>query len=252
MAFNGFTLPATAGTIKFENVDLTGYQNGDPSASKRNYVFNQSAATNTAEIDFENCVIRNFVNTPLRLQGSNAITIGKVSVNKCIVYDIGDNNANGTYAFIHTNVATGKFNNISITNSTFYKVGYGLILHNSAPSQSLTIENNTFYNVTGDGRYFIDFNAQTIGAVSFQNNIIGKTLSPLASARGIRAGTAISANNSFKTSDAVFSANPITGITDYTKASTELFTDVASGNFLIKDNGFAGKSTAGDPRWRIQ
>src|SRR5690606_25259159 len=72
LAFNGITLPASAGTIKFENIDLTGYQNNDPGASKRNYIFNQSAASNTNEIIFENCIVRNFVNTPLRLQGSNA------------------------------------------------------------------------------------------------------------------------------------------------------------------------------------
>jgi hypothetical protein len=251
VSFNGITLPANAGIIKFENLDMPGYANGDATLTKRNYIFNQSTASNTAEIIFENCTIRNYVNTPMRLQGSAAITIGKFTVNKNLVFDIGDNNANGTYAFINTNVATGKINNISITNSTFYKIGLGLILHSAAPSTSVVVENNTFYNVIGNGRYLIDYNAQTIGTFSFRNNIIGKTLSPLNTARGIRySGSNLVVVNSYKTTDAVFAGNAIPNLTDYNKTSAELFTSPDAGNFLIKDNAFPGKADSGDPRWR--
>lgn len=252
LAFNGFNLPATAGTIRFENVDFTGFRNNDPSDTKRNYIFNQSTASVTEAIIFENCTVRNFVNTPLRLQGSNTITINRVVFNKSIAFDCGDNNAAGTYAFVHTNVATGRFNNIEITNSTLYKIGYSVILHNLAPSQSVIIESCTFDNSIGNGRYLIDYNAQPItGSFQFNNNIVGKTLSPLATARGIRAGSAPSVSNSYQTSDAVFAGNAIPGINPYTGSSTDLFTDPGAGNFLIKDNNFAGRSTAGDPRWRL-
>lgn len=249
VAFNGFDLPATAGTIKFENIDLTGYQDNDVTKPKRAYVFNQNKVSTTTEIVFENCIIRNFANAVVRLQGSVAITIDKVTVNKCTIFDIGDNGTNGTYAFLHTNVATGKMNNVVLTNNTFYRLGYALILHNAAPSQTVLIENNTFNNVVGDGRYFIDYNLQT-PTITFRNNIIGKTLSPAATARGVRQGGTLTVTNSFQTSDAVFSANPITGITSYSKSSTDLFTDPNAGNFLIKDIDFTGKSSAGDPRWR--
>jgi hypothetical protein len=251
LAFNGFTLPATAGTIRFENLDITGYQDADPTKTKRNYIFNQSTASITSEIIFENCILRNYVNTPMRIQGSAIITIDKFTVNKCIVFDVGDNGANGTYAFINSNVATGKINNISITNSTFYQIGLGLILHNLAPSQTVIINDNTFYNVIGNGRYFIDYNAQVISSsFMFQNNIVGKTLSPLASARGIRAGTVPTVVNSYKTSDAIFAANAIPNIIDYNKTSAELFMNPASGDFTIKESGFPGRTNSGDPRWR--
>lgn len=252
LAFNGFTLPATAGTIKFENVDLTGYQNADVTGTKRNYIFNQGTASTTAEIIFENCIIRNLVNTPLRLQSANAITVDRVVVNKCIVYDIGVSGGTGTYAFIHTNVATGKFNNITVTNNTFYNIGYGLLLHNLAPSVTVQIDNNSFYNVTGDARYMIDYNAQLVSAnFSFANNIVGKTLSTAGTARGVRSGTAPSlGTNTYKTSDASFAGNPFSGIIDYAKASTDLFTDPVNGNFLFKDATYSGRSTTGDPRWR--
>ncbi|MFD2162294.1 DUF5123 domain-containing protein [Paradesertivirga mongoliensis] len=252
LAFNGINLAASNKTIKFENLDITGYQN-DAGLTKRNYIFNQSMASTTDEIIFENCIIRNFVNTPMRLQSTNVITIGKFTVNNCTVFDTGDNNANGTYAFIHSNVATGKVNNISITNSTFHKIGYGFILHNAAPSASVVIENNTFYNVVGDGRYFIDYNAQTIGTFSFKNNILAKTLSPLNTGRGIRyGGTNVVSANNYKTNDFIItSGGPIPNIIDYADTSTALFTSPATGNFRIRDANFAGKSTAGDPRWRL-
>jgi hypothetical protein len=251
LAFNGLTLPATAGTIKFENLDITGYQDANASGVKRNYIFNQSTATNTSQIIFENCIIRNLVNTPMRIQSANAITIDKFTVNNCLIYDIGDNGTNGAYSFINNNVATGKINNITLTNSTFTRIGYGLILHNLAPSQTVNISNNTFYNVVGNARYLIDFNAQTIaGGFTFQNNIIAKTYSPAGTARGIRAATAPTVTNCYKAVDVIFAGNPITGILDYTKTGTDLFTDPANLNFLIKDVTFAGKSDSGDPRWR--
>ena len=252
IAFNGLNLAATTGTIRSENVDLTGYQNNNPSGTKRNYIFNQSAANTTTAIEFENCIVRNFVNTPMRLQGSAGQTIGTFSMNKCTVYDVGNNGANGTYAMVHTNVATGKINNIRITNSTMYQVGYSIILHNAAPSQTVLIENCTIDNSIGDGRYVIDYNTQGIAA-SFQinNTIIGKTLSPANTARGVRAGNAPATTNNFQVANAIIAANPIPGITAYAGNNTDLFTNPAAGNFLIKDATFAGKSTSGDPRWRL-
>ena len=251
IAFNGLNLPASVGTLKFENLDFTGYLDNDPTKTKRNYIFNQSTANSTQEIIFDGCTLRNFVNTPMRLQSSNSINIANFKVNNCIVFDIGDNNANGTYAFINSNVTTGLITNISITNSTFYKLGYGLILHNGGPSTSVIIENNTFDNVTGNARYFIDYNTRTVGTFTFKNNILGKTLSSANTARGIRyTGTSLLVDNSYQTSDAIITSNVIPNISVYAQASTDLFTNPSAGNFLIKDGTFVGKSNAGDPRWR--
>ncbi len=252
IAFNGLNLGATAGTIRFENVDLTGYQNNNPAGTKRNYIFNQSAANVTEAIEFENCIVRNFTNTPLRLQSANGQTINHVSFNKCVVYDIGNNGANGTYAMIHTNVANGKFNNIKITNSTMYQIGYSIILHNASPSISVLIDNCTIDNSIGDGRYVIDYNLQAVaGSFQVSNTIIGKTLSPANTARGIRsAGTPLTSNN-YQVSNTIFAGNPIPGINSYNGANTDLFTNPAAGNFLIKDANFAGRSTSGDPQWRL-
>lgn len=251
IAFNGITLPPTGGTITFENVDLTGYLENDPTKTKRDYIINQSAASTTDQVIFENCIIRNFRNTPFRMQGTNSITVNKLVFNRCVVFDCGDNGANGSYAFIHTTVATGKVNNIEVTNSTLYRIGYSIILHNAAPSQSVLIENCTFDSTVGNGRYFVDYNAQSAGTFNIRNCIIGKTLSPAASARGIRAASVYTVENTYKTADAVFTANAITNIINYAQESEILFANPDAGNFTIIDNAFPGKSNAGDPKWRL-
>ncbi len=252
VSFSLITLPTIGGKLHFENVDLTGYANGDVTGTKRQYLINQSTASIMEQVSFENCTIRNLVNTPMRLQGTAIITINKVIVNNCIVDDISNNGSNGAYAFINTNVATGKVNNIAITNSTFSNIGYGLILHNLAPSVSVAVENNTFYNIVGDARYLIDYNAQIVStSYTFKNNILGKTYSPANTGRGIRGGTTATLENNYQASDVTFSANAIPGINTYSGTSTTLFTAPATANFKIKDDTFAGKASAGDPRWRL-
>lgn len=254
VSFTQIILPLTGGKLRFENVDLTAYANGVETTTRRQYIINQSTATNFDEISFENCNIRNFLNSPMRIQSTNAINIDKFIVNNCIIDNIGIADSGpgaGTYAFINSNVATGKINNITLTNNTFSNLGYGLILHNAAPSLSVTIENNTFYNVVGDARYFIDYNAQTIASgFSIKNNILSKTLSPLATARGFRGATSPTTANNYQTADVVFASNAFSGFTAYTGLSTALFVSPSTKNFKISDDGFVGKASSGDPRWR--
>ncbi|ADY53889.1 hypothetical protein Pedsa_3354 [Pseudopedobacter saltans DSM 12145] len=254
LAFNGINL-VRAKTIKFENIDITGYQDNDNTKPKRNYIFNLGNGNGGTvnELNFENCIIRNFVNTALRIQNSTTVSIDRLIVNNCIVTDVGNNGSNGTYAFIHVNAnanAQSKISNITIANSTFSGIGYGLILHNTSASSSLTVENNTFYNTTGDGRYFIDYNTFSAGTISIKNNILAKSLSLAETARGIRISGGFTAVNTYKTNDLKFVSNA-TGFLDYDGSASQLFVDPSTGNFRIKDNGFAGKSTSGDPRWRI-
>ena len=62
--------------------------------------------------------------------------------------------------------------------------------------------------------------------------------------------------NVHDTSDAAYTAGNAPSdlgvtITRYPGTSTDLFEDPANGNFKIKDKSFVGKSSAGDPRWRL-
>ena len=245
-------LPTTGGVIKFQNIHFSGYANGDISGTKRNYVINQSAVTSIEELAFENCEIRHLVNSPIRLQNKdNAKTIQKLTVNYCTVEDIGDNGTTGSYAFINNNVATSIIKNISITNSTFSKIGYSLIVHSASNSETVKISDCTFYNIIGDARFLVDYNTGSFGTLTIQNSIMGKTLSPAGSAGGIRGTGTSSITNTYKTNDFIMSAtNPLTGIKDYAGASTALFVDPVANNFAFKDQSFVAKASAGDPRWR--
>jgi hypothetical protein len=253
LAWNGVTLPPTAGTIRFENLDITGYEylNGVETSNKRSYIFNQSAASQTEAVIFENCTVRNLGNTPFRVQSTNQISIGKVAFNKCLVFDCG---LGGNYAVVHSTVATGKISNIEITNSTLYNIGFGLILHNAVGSEAVKVENCTLNDIIGDTRYLIDYNAQTVNNFSFANCILGKSKSAAGTARGIRiAGTGVTVTNSYKTTDFVATGQASTiigGLIEYSKASTDLFVDAANGDFNLKDQNFAGKGSAGDQRWK--
>lgn len=246
-------LPTSGGIIRFQNIHFSGYANGDVTqTTKRNYIINQSLATSVEELVFENCEIRHLTNSPIRLQSTTVKSIQKLTIEQCVVEDIGVNaGGNGTYAFINNNVANNEIKNISISNSTFSDIGYGLILHNSTPASSVTIDNCTFYNVIGNARNFIDFNAQSYGTLKITNSIFAKSLSALATAGGIRGTGTLIITQTFKTSDFVTSAtSPFTGISSYAGTSTDLFTDPALKNFSIKDAAFEGKNTAGDPRWK--
>lgn len=246
---NTIRLPASAGTIKFENIDITGFTNNDPTLAKRAYIFNQGVATVTEAIIFESCTIRNLANNPLRLQGSNTITIGNTTINNCVVYDI---SAAQTYAVIHNNAAASRINNITLTNSTFYNVRIGLVLHNAQPTQSLTVTNCTIYDILDNTRALIDYNAQAAGTFNFDRNILSKTKTSDNTARGIRIGgssVSVSADN-YITNDFTTSSNPIGGASAYSGSATALFEGPETGNFRIKDATFPGRTTAGDPRWR--
>ncbi len=248
MIINGnLNLPEAGKTLAFENLEVRAGTKTDGTFYE--YLFNQSTATIMESIIFKNCIVRDFKNSPLRLQSGSPV-INALTFDNCIVSNIGDNGGTGTYAFIHAQ--SGKINNIKISNSTFSKIGYSIILHNAGSSESVAIQSCTFYNIIGNTRYFVDYNTYSVSnTFDIRDNIFAKTLSSAATARGIRnAGVKPNAINSFQTSDFVLSANPISGVTDYTKTSADLFVNPDGGNFTIKDQSFAGKTDSGDPRWR--
>lgn len=241
-------LPSVAGTIEFQNLNLVGYN----SDAGTNYVINQSTATNTNAVIFENCWIHHF-RSPSRIQSSNSILISQLKYDQCFTYD----NGYGGYQLVTTSNATaGKFDHITITNTTVsgvQGVDVGLILCNIVPPTSIDVENCTFYNMVIAGKYFIDLNTNSTNGV-ITNCILGKSNSQLtvSGAKGIRTGTGGSMliTNSYATNDWITTSNNITDLILYNGSSANLFQNPANNNFTIIDLSFAGANTAGDPRWR--
>ncbi len=236
-AGTGFSLPGALGDIKFQNISFDG--------SSSQYIINQSNAAVLENLIFENCNINGYANTPIRLQAAGAKTIKKLVIDYCIVSNLAPSQ---NYAFIHTNVATGLVDNISITNSTFYNIGLGLVLHTGVGASSLLVENCTIYDVSRETRYLIDYGSQNVASTAINNVILSKTKFP--TSNGIRMASTYKVSNSYQTSDYVVASGTFAGITNYSQSSTDLFVNPTNADFTIKDASFAGKSSAGDPRWR--
>jgi hypothetical protein len=265
-----FQLPVAADEVLFTNLTLIGPGSGagtsvlDQDLSKA-----AEAIVDLKAVRFENCDMSGFGRSFIRLRsaaGSNPIEL--VSINNCVCTGFGHNSGdNGAYAFFTLNTASGGIENISVTNSTF-QTQYHSFLNapattpNTSPAKNVTIENCTFNDIitgpTGtSARYFIDGNNNTGLTVTIKNIILGKAgtgdaATTKAADFRIGTGSEINISGSYKTSDhstAPATADFTTGVTTYTKASTELWTNPANGDFTFKDASFAGKSTAGDPRW---
>ena len=84
---------------------------------------------------------------------------------------------------------------------------------------------------------------------TIRNSIFAKTKNVNAS--GILLSNYTSVNN-HQSNDYVVAREGVKSVTTYAKPSADLFVNPESADFTIKDASFAGKSTAGDPRWRIQ
>jgi len=251
-------LPASVDSIVFRQLDIT-------QSSKTGTYFANQAAGNACEVKnliFDGCNISGFGRSILRLQASSTPSnqhVGNFIVNNSIITDCG-NESGQNYAFIQS-TTQGLIDNIQITNSTFSNVSKtSNVISGSGAAQvfqNIVIDNCTFYNVVGTGgRYLIDAGSLATNnvEVTIQNSILGKVVDPtLTTNRGTRYCT-VTTTNTYQTADWVTTeAAPsldIPNTTLYAGSAADLFTDPDNEDFTFKDASFAGKTTAGDPRWR--
>ena len=235
-----FESGSTIDSISFVNVNLKGNAYGGM------YVFNTTGGAALGKLKFENCKIEIFRGIT-RLQ-SGTTTVNNYVINNCLIDSISG------YGLLTVDNATCKAENIVIKNSTISRAEI-VVVSSKASANSITIENSTFYRAPRGGSYLIDCNTAVVaGGIKIYNNIfsIGKSNSGNTSPRGIRAtGSTVDATNNYATSDYVNASNPIPDLIMHTRPSNEVFTDPFTNNFKIQDQGFPGRSTAGDPRWRL-
>lgn len=249
-------MPANFNITSGSNIDSIVFSDvvlrGSDYASK--YVFNINTACNIGKIRFENCVAEIFRGV-VRTQSQPAI-IGTFEVDNCIVDSIAG------YGLLTVDVVTSKADVIKVTNSTFYKMEKVITSRNN--STSVLVENCTFNEspLGGGGAYYIDYS--TAGTNNVTNGItvnncifgIGKLNAANAAPYTVRdaranAATTINASNNYRTSDHLSAGNDLPNIITYTKTAAQIWQNPAAGNFKIIDNSFPGRSTSGDPRWRL-
>jgi hypothetical protein len=239
-----FTAGAVIDSIEFNDV----YMRSDNYGSR--YVFNTTNGATVGKMKFVNLKAEIFRGL-VRLQ-SGATTVSNFIVNNSIL----DSLAN--YGVITVDNVTCKADNISITNSTFYKAEK--IVTSRQNSTSVLIENCTFNEAPlgNSSSYYVDYS--TSGTNNVTNGItinncifgIGKNSAGAITVRDVRANaaTGINASNNYRTSDHLSAGNDLPNITTYTKTTTQLWQDPFNGNFKIIDGSFPGRNTSGDPRWR--
>lgn len=234
-----FAAGSTIDSVSFVNVSLT----GSDYASK--YLFNNSNSASVGKIKLDNCKIA-YMRGVVRLQ-AGTVTLSNYEINNCLIDSIAG------YGLLTVGAASCKAENISIRNSTISRAE--VIVASSQSSNSVIIENCTFYRAPRGGSYLLDYGSFSVTTgIKLLNNIfsIGKSNGGNISPRGIRVNnTLIDVSNNYSTSDYVNGGNPIPGLIPYTRPSGEIFTDPSVNDYKIKDNGFPGRSTAGDPRWRL-
>ena len=249
----GFSTPATLlldgnfdavdgniDSLHFSDITIAN-DNGNSS-----YFMNIGHAAVIGNLTVQNVTTRGeFNNSFIRLKKAGA-DIKNLVINNCIIDSFG---VASKYAVLYANASSSAvIENINIQNSTFYYFYY-FVREDGVTGTSLDINNCTFNNMINNGGYFVNYSGTFPTEFTINNSILGSTIDPTNS-NGIKSSGNALLSNTYSTSDDVFSANPILGTSSYPGAASDLFADPANGDFTIKDASFAGKSTAGDPRWR--
>jgi len=239
-------------SLVFENVDITGYYDNAGAIRHRGIMDQELDAFYIGAIKFIGCILRNSGRSAIRLRGNAAgQIINDVEFNNCIMYDFAWDSHYG----VLNGALTGNFINIKFLNTTMYNLRGGIINYGSgAGCLSAVVDNCSINQVTMDAasaRYFIDFGTGTntsTGTITISDCIFGQVS---AVANGVRNSTMnLSVTGSYYTSDYVPVSGSITAsMTAYAGASTALWKAPSTGDFTFLDANFAGKRSAGAPRW---
>lgn len=238
-------------SIVFDGITFTG--------TTTTYIFNINTGATVEDVKFDNCRISTFRGL-IRIQGSGTGYLNNIVFNNSIVTDIRD------YGVINVGVKTWKFNNIAMTNSTFYKCQKFIVSVSTTAGKSILISDCTLNEETALAQKIFQFpndgaaSSNVTDGVTITNTIIGRgwDMAGTAATYGIDPVDGLTAtnffiNNSFATADYTVVGNAIPGFPNatYPNKMTDLWVNPATGDFNFQNSsGFAGTKTSGDPRWR--
>lgn len=226
-------------SIIFRNITLRG------SDFSSKYAFNLNNDGRIGKILFEYCYAETFRGFA-RLQNKK-LAIGAFSVKNSVITNIGN------YGVINVDGTDASIADITIERSTIYKAD--MIIVSKQNSNSVNIISSTIHNAPAEGKYLIDYSQSSsnnvTNGIKITDCIIGSGLLKK-SVRGIRANSAavVTVKGTYSTSDYIVSGNALPNLINYSGTSEDLFVDSGNGNFKIKDPGFSGAASSGDPRWR--
>ena len=253
--------------IRFENVNLTA-----PGADSNKYIINQKTESTTADVIFTGCNIYDVNCAIIRTQGSNAVNIGTVTIDDCVISNQGTMNQSYGYV-INAGCTGGTISEVEITNSTFNTCTVGIVNNNTKNSYYISkvkISDCTFYNCIGSGFYLINAGKDASGKllptnITISNVIVGKLYN--SAAKGYQTSGELTLDHFYQTAGWKFSGGSFKSADDGLKldwrtgqfSDDELFENPANGDFTLKhwfEQTSADETKGqqfdiyGDPRWR--
>lgn len=264
VSFKEFKLAGTGAGLHLRDLSFNGHGTG---AYFLNFTgLNADADVATfANVSLENCRVDSFANCLLRANRGSAAgdhKIGSITINNCII-------TNNLMTSLYTEFTLDKvaFQNLTITNSTFYNVGRALILMSTAlPASSsvpvIIFDKNTVNSFGGGSgpRVLIDANANPV-QVSFTNSIFANTprsgtlANDMIRASSASSSVTFSNNNYFKMMNGSAAALTIpASATQVANQQIDLSWDANTKDFTLPAGSplrTAGSNggPVGDPRW---
>ena len=245
----------TIENVIFDDLDIIG---SDPGAV---YVFNinnSGAPTIITNLLFKNCTLTSMRGIA-RLRSDSFIK--NYTISNSVVYNIG---SYGIFTTDTDGADKAAIDHIKLLNSTLYQISF--IATSRTNSQSFLIDGCTINEFTEAGQRTIRYRGgagrnDIIGGLTISNSVWGTGWDKTASGNktvtfkeGL-SNTTVTVLNTWATSDfAAVAGSELPGFPalTYSGTATKLWTDPSKGNFAIADAGFAGKTSSGDPRWRVK
>lgn len=264
--YKEFDIEGTGAGISFAGIEF----DGTTAAATYFINFIGSQAVNAAAATFtnvmvDNCVVHGAVTAFLRADRGTAakdFKITGITVNNSIVYDMG---ANGTSAYCTFHLNKLQFNTLTVSNSTFYNAGPGLITASTlvtADIPVIVIRNATINGFGGNAKYaLLDANTNPVN-FSIQNSIISNTpksgtinaaairstgtgsISTMSNSDYFNLFTALSGGTALTFGTITFS-NTQTLVLNWTAETTDFTLPAGSALRTASNTGTA----IGDPRW---
>lgn len=240
-------------SLTLKCLSIKGVDDGASVASS--YLFYpNTTGISIGSFNIDSCLIKNYYGL-LRIGNiGTSGSIANINVSNSIISNLGG------YGFITLGLSSCYYaGNVSIKNCTFTNIEASVFYAKYSNSTSVTISNCTFDKILNTSSSNL-FCGNSTSIVNFQNCILGKTLN--SASTGIVSNIMV-VQNSYKTTDWLNTTNTTTQFTAYENTSTTLFkspsifntttpTSSTTGNYTIADPAFAGKTSAGDPRWYYQ
>lgn len=264
--YREFDLEGTGAGITFSGIEFDGTAAASPYFM--NFIGSQAVNASAAvftNVMVENCVVHGSLTAFLRADRGAAakdFKITGITVNNSIVYDMG---ANGTSAYCTFHLNKLQFNTLTVSNSTFYNAGPGLIIASTlvtADIPVIAIKNSTVNGFGGNAKYaLLDANTNPVN-FSIQNSIIANTPKSgtvnAAALRSTGTGSASTMSNSnyFNLFSAVTGgtaltfgtmtiSNTQTQVLNWSTETTDFTLPAGSALRTASNTGTA----IGDPRW---